>query len=263
VYQGENLKKYLKSTGKSVTTLAERLNVSRQSVYQYFTSVNLERETVNNILTALGAAESEIWPSEQQNGENKPHVANPRLEAVPTRLYADPLEFENKSDKIINLPDGTIALRVPIVPARAYAGYMRGFADPEYYDDLDDILIGVDKEPGGTYLGFEVVGDSMVCIDTVELAEQSIFPGRIAVGRDLPKEHWKTRLHTHNYSNWIFVHKTEGILIKQIAHHDVENGIVTIHSLNPKYPDEDLMLADMQQIFSVIQIAQRTRSKLK
>jgi phage repressor protein C with HTH and peptisase S24 domain len=188
---------------------------------------------------------------------------NPRLEAVPTRLYADPLDHENRNEKIIYLPDGTIAMRVPIVPARAYAGYMTGFADPEYYDDLEDILIGVDKEPGGTYIGFEVVGKSMICLDTEELAEQSIFPGRIAIGRELPPEHWKTRLHTHNYKNWIFVHKTEGILIKQIAKHDVDNGIITIHSLNPDYQDEDLKLSDMQQIFSVLEIVQRTRTKLK
>lgn len=189
--------------------------------------------------------------------------SNPRLEAVPTRLYADPLDHDDKSKRVITLPDGTIALRVPIVPARAYAGYKVGYADPEYYDNLDDILIGVDKEPGGTYIGFEVVGNSMVCLDTEELAEESIFPGRIAVGRDLPHENWKTRLHTHNYKNWIFVHKTEGILIKQIAKHDVDNGIITIHSLNRKFKDEDLKLEDMQQIFSVIQIVQRTRPKLK
>ncbi|WP_183567402.1 S24 family peptidase [Mucilaginibacter sp. SP1R1] len=186
-----------------------------------------------------------------------------RLEAVPTRLYPDPLEHDDKSQEKFTLPDGTAALRVKIVPERAYAGYSRGFADPEYYDDLEDILIGVDKEPNGTYLGFEVIGDSMICLDTIELAEESIFPGRIAIGRDLHKDSWKTRLHTHNYKNWIFVHKTEGILIKQIAKHDVENGTITIHSLNPKYNDETLRLDDMQQIFSVIQIVQRTRPKLK
>jgi DNA-binding XRE family transcriptional regulator len=196
-------------------------------------------------------------------GEMFVNQSNPRLEARPTRLYADPMDFDDKTEKVINLPDGTVVLRVPIVPERAYAGYMRGFADPEYYDDLEDILIGVDKEPNGTYIGFEVVGDSMICLDTVELAEESIFPGRIAIGRDLPADSWKTRLHTHNYKNWIFVHKTEGILIKQIVNHDVVNGTITIHSLNPKYKDETLKLEDMQQIFSVIQIVQRTRPKMK
>jgi transcriptional regulator with XRE-family HTH domain len=217
VYQGEKFQRYLSSNGISVAAAAEKLGVSRQNVYKYFKTANLELSTVDNITRKFGVEASELWPSV------------PRLEAKPTRLYPDPLDHEDKSQKIIYLPDGTIGMRVPIVPARAYAGYMMGFADPEYYDDLEDILIGVDKEPGGTYLGFEVTGVSMICLDTVELAEESIFPGRIAIGRELSKEHWKTRLHTHNYKNWIFVHKTEGILIKQIANHDVENGIVTIH----------------------------------
>ncbi|MEO6522184.1 MAG: helix-turn-helix transcriptional regulator [Mucilaginibacter sp.] len=252
-YQGERFKLYLEKRGISANRAAKALDVTRQTVYQYFRSKNLSRDTVASILSVFNVSEEEIWVTSP----------NPRLEASPTRLYANPLDHEDKTEKIITLPDGTMAMRVPIVPARAYAGYMRGFADPEYYDDLEDILIGVDKEPNGTYIGFEVVGDSMICLDTVELAEESIFPGRIAVGRDLDRDSWKTKLHVHNYKNWIFVHKTEGILIKQIAAHDVAEGIVTIHSLNPNYPDEQLKLEDMQQIFSVIQIVQRTRPKMK
>jgi len=256
VYQGEKFKQYLLRNGISVVEAANRLGVGRQSIYQYFKSSNLSIETVKNIIDKFDTSIGDIFDYEGPS-------INPRLEAKPQRLYADPLDYDDRSKKIIHLPDGTVAMRVPIVPARAYAGYMVGFADPEYYDDLDDILIGVDKEPNGTYIGFEVVGDSMVCLDSIELAEESIFPGRIAVGRDLPQEHWKTRLHTHNYKNWIFVHRTEGILIKQIAKHDVEAGVITIHSLNPNYPDQDMLLEDMQQIFSVIQIVQKTRPKLK
>lgn len=255
-YQGQKFKAFLQKNGISALKASELLDVSRQTVYQYFNSSNLTRETVSKILTAFNTEADDIFGNDELE-----YI--PRLEAKPTRLYPDPLDHEDKDQKIIYLPDGTIGMRVPIVPARAYAGYMMGFADPEYYDDLEDILIGTDKEPGGTYLGFEVTGNSMICLDTIELAEDSIFPGRIAIGRELPRENWKTRLHTHNYKNWVFVHRTEGILIKQIANHDVENGIITIHSLNPDYDDEELYLDDMQQIFSVIQIVQRTRPKLK
>ncbi|MDQ7947670.1 MAG: hypothetical protein AAGB30_11245 [Pedobacter sp.] len=261
-YQGEKFRLYLQRNGLSASQAATILKVSRQNIYQYFKSKNLNRETVNTIIDKFKVSESIIWGAESSDNV-KSNISNPRLEANPTRLYPDPLDYDNKDEKFIYLPDGTIAMRIPIVPQRAYAGYMSGFADPTYYDDLEDILIGVDREASGTYIGFEVKGDSMICYDTEELAEESIFPGRIAIGRELDKTHWKTRLHTHNYKNWIFVHKTEGILIKQIAKHDVENGIITIHSLNPKYEDEDLNLEDMQQIFSVIQIVQRTRPKLK
>ena len=254
---GAVLKAFIEKNNVDISDLAKRIGLHRTTIYTHF-----EREEIKNVVKEKYRAAFSADPF-VENVEKTATSSNPRLEAIPTRLYADPLDYDDKSQRIINLPDGTMALRVPIVPARAYAGYMRGFADPEYYDDLEDILIGVDREPGGTYIGFEVVGDSMVCLDTLELADESIFPGRIAIARDLPQENWKTRLHTHNYKNWVFVHKTEGILIKQIASHDIENGRVTIHSLNPKYPDEVLLLSDMQQIFSVMQVVQRTRTKLK
>lgn len=188
-----------------------------------------------------------------------PEYTNPRLEAKPISLYPNKEDEDGKSDKFVYTPDGTIGMKVKVVPTKAYAGYLRGFADPEYYDDFDYLVIAVEQEHRGTYLGFEVSGDSMVCLETLDLAQQSIFPGRVAIGRDLPRHQWSYKLHTHNYDNWVIVHKTEGILIKQIANHDVDNGIITIHSLNPEYEDEDLFLDEVEQIFSVVQIVDKKR----
>ncbi|RQO66809.1 hypothetical protein DBR40_21910 [Pedobacter sp. KBW01] len=184
---------------------------------------------------------------------------NPRLEATPISLYPHKEDDTAPDGKFLFAPDGTIGMKVKIIPAKAYAGYLRGFADPEYYDDFDYEVIAVDQKHRGTYLGFEVRGDSMVCLSSPELAEQSIFPGRIAIGRDLPKHQWMYKLHTHNYDNWVIVHKTEGILIKQIIDHNVDDGIIKIHSLNPDYEDEELYLDEVEQIFSVVRIITKTR----
>ncbi|WP_231464784.1 hypothetical protein [Pedobacter sp. Leaf132] len=184
---------------------------------------------------------------------------NPRHEAMPIRLHPNKEDEDETDKKFLYAADGTMGMKVKVVPAKAYAGYLRGFADAEYYDDFEYVVIAVEQEHRGTYLGFEVRGDSMVCLDSEELAEQSIFPGRIAIGRDLPRHQWVYKLHTHNYDNWIIVHKTEGILIKQIINHDVEDGIIKIHSLNPNYEDEELYLDEVEQIFSVVQIIKKTR----
>ena len=144
------------------------------------------------------------------------------------------------------------------MPAKAYAGYLRGFADPEYYEDLDTISIDVQKRHGGDYMAFEVKGDSMISTDP-KIMEQNVYEGWIAVGRDLSKHQWQYKLHTHNYDTWIIVHKRKGILIKQIANHDVEKAEITIHSLNPDYEDETFSLNDIDQIFSVVQIINRRK----
>jgi len=249
-YQGEYFKTFLYRKRIAVTEAAKILNVSRQTIYQYFNSKNLTREVVSNILQKFEVTESDVWSSDDDNAI--------RIEAKPLRL-ADPYSLDATNEKFYKLADGSLIMQVPVITQRAYAGYLVGFADPEFYDDLETIPLPVEGVHRGSYLAFEVAGDSMVCLDSIELAEQSIFPGRIAIGRDLPKDKWKYRLHTHTTDTWVIVHRSKGILIKHISGHDVENGIITIHSLNPAYEDEDLRLQDIEQIFSVVQILIRKR----
>lgn len=189
-----------------------------------------------------------FFKNEEKLNRNESH---PRLEATPLHLASDPHDFDYDGSRFEDLGDGTIRMRVPIIPFKAYAGYLRGFQDPEFYEDLKTISVDVYKEHKGNYIAFEVSGDSMITADP-GLFEYMALPGWKAVGRELPKHHWKYKLHTHKTDTWIIVHNTEGILIKNIAQHDVEESTITIHSLNPKYADEVLQLNDVAQIFSVV-----------
>lgn len=80
-YQGEKLKEYLESKKISVVNAANLLGVTRQNVYQYFKSNNLERETVNNILDKFNVHETDIW--------GKQVVAAPEVKMIqlPTEGY--------------------------------------------------------------------------------------------------------------------------------------------------------------------------------
>ena len=237
-YQGEKFKIYLDKRGISVAKTAETLEVSRQNIYGLFKSANLSTETVKKILDRFSADEEEIWPKES------------RLEAKPLSI-ADPFGEYSTGEKIYQLPDGQKIMEVKIVPAKGQAGYLRGFPDPEYYEDLPTLTISVNGNHTGTYLAFEVVGDSMTPTKIEDIGD-AILDGWHVVGRELSRNHWKSKLHTHKHSYWVIVHKTEGILIKNIKEHDVENGLITIHSLNEKYKDEVLNLDDIEQIFSGI-----------
>lgn len=176
---------------------------------------------------------------------------NPRHEARPLHLASDPNDYDNDGSKFEDVGGGIIRMRVPIVPVKAYAGYLRGFQDPEFYEDLTTISIDVFKEHRGHYLTFEVEGDSMMTLDP-DLFEFMALPGWKAVSREVPRHQWAYKLHTHKVDTWIIVHNTEGILIKQIVNHDVNLGTITVHSLNPKYPDETFNLNDVAQIFNVV-----------
>jgi transcriptional regulator with XRE-family HTH domain len=207
-------------------------------------------------LEASGAAISKVEVLNSLNQYFKIESnSNPRLEAVPLRLASDPNDYDNDGTRFEELPDGTIRMRVPVIPDKAFAGYLRGFQDVEFYEDLPYISVDVSKQHKGHYLAFEVRGDSMTTLEP-ENFRQSIFDGVIVVGRELAKHHWKYKLHTNDYDAWIIVHKTEGILVKQVIDHDVDAGMITIHSLNPDkktYPDQKLWLGDVEQIFNVVQ----------
>src|SRR6187431_652816 len=49
---------------------------------------------------------------------------------------------------------------IPFVPMKAAAGYMAGYADPDYIDELNTFTLPMLS--GGNYRAFEIMGDSML-----------------------------------------------------------------------------------------------------
>lgn len=157
---------------------------------------------------------------------------------------------ENEASPI----DEPIILRVPLVSQYAHAGYLAGYADAAYMDSLPTIPYIVDHEALGHYVAFEVKGDSMN-----DGTEDSILEGDRLLCREIQPHLWvSSRLHFRKW-DFVIVH-TEGILVKRIINHDVDNHTITIHSLNSMYPDKVINLADVKQIFNVIEL-QRPRRR--
>lgn len=240
-YKGEKFKKFLKNKGIGAAKAAEKLGVSRQTVYQYFKSNSLERETVNNILTTFDVSEDEVFG----NGVSEPDRSNAKDIGSPT-IYE-----EEGFTKFTEISPGRYRMGVELVPVYAQAGYLTGYADQEFLEELPKHYITVDRYVRGKYRSFEISGDSMNNGD-INVAMPN---GTIATGREVKRELWTSKLHNHQWPNWIFVHRTEGIIAKQIAHQDIENGILVLRSLNPdknKYPDFEVHLDEIEQIYNVI-----------
>jgi phage repressor protein C with HTH and peptisase S24 domain len=140
---------------------------------------------------------------------------------------------------------------VPVVNHYAYAGYLRGYGDAEYLESLPKIPWLIDKEYKGTYMAFEVRGDSMD-----DNSRDSYVEGDKILCREINKEHWKSKLHIRDW-DFVIVHKTEGILIKRIIKHDVAKGTLLLHSLNDLYEDFTVNLADVAKIFNVVQVSRK------
>lgn len=148
------------------------------------------------------------------------------------------------------LSNGKYRMRVPFIPVKAYAKYVDEIRDAEFfsteYDEFDFI---VDKIGHGRYFAFEIKGDSMD-----DDSRRSLCDGDIVLARELGKEHWRDKLHTTDYPNWIIV-LDNTILCKQIVGQNLEQCTITCHSLNPspEYSDFELKLNDVSQLCNIVQ----------
>lgn len=163
--------------------------------------------------------------------------------------------YKTKSGNIIDeLPNGKFLLTVPLLPYKAHATYISEFQDAEYISDLTKVSFIVDRVPRGSYMAFEIMNDSMndATLER-EASRNAILNGDIVLGRELGKQHWKSKLNTNGYPHWIIVHK-DTIVCKEIINHDVERGIITCHSLNnsPEFQDFELKLDECHQLFNII-----------
>lgn len=141
---------------------------------------------------------------------------------------------------------------VPMVEDYAEAGFLEGYKDQSYIDDLPRHSAIVDKYHKGKYFAFRVKGQGME-----DGTDNSIPEGAIVTGREIQKDLWNSRFHIHKNKDYIIVHK-EGIIISRIKDHDIEKGVLTCESINPNkdvYPDFNIFLDDCNLIFNIINIS--------
>ncbi|MCD7902002.1 MAG: peptidase S24 [Bacteroides sp.] len=167
-------------------------------------------------------------------------------------------EMYREVKKVREMPNAVLmaanhVMYVPFVNQYAYAGYTSGYADNTYMDSLPTIPFIADHEGRGNYIVFEVKGDSMN-----DGTEDSYLEGDKLLCREIAPHLWAdSKLHIRKW-DFVIVH-TDGILIKQILDHDVENHTITIHSLNDMYPDRKIDLCDVRQLFNVIELQRAKR----
>ncbi|OHT44469.1 LexA family transcriptional regulator [Flavobacterium tructae] len=161
---------------------------------------------------------------------------------------------QNITSNANNLLFSTNVMHVPLVNQYAYAGYMNGFNDPEFIEELPKIPFIVEKEHKGEYMCFEVKGDSMD-----NGTHESYLERDILLCRNVRRDFWKSKLHIDKW-DFVIIDKNSGICVKRIIKHDVENGIITCHSLNDYYEDFDIDLRNVSKIFNIVDI-QRKRNR--
>ena len=135
---------------------------------------------------------------------------------------------------------------IQFVPVKAAAGYLAGYADPDFIDELNTFTLPM--LAGGSYRAFEIIGDSM-------LPTQS---GSVIVGEKVEDiENVKSS------NTYIVVSRNEGIVYKRVLKNNRSKTKVTLVSDNPLYEpyqvnsDEIVELWQAQMIISKANVQQR------
>ncbi|GAB3295438.1 hypothetical protein GCM10027511_09210 [Hymenobacter humi] len=122
---------------------------------------------------------------------------------------------------------------IELVPQKAAAGYLNGYADPEYLEVLPKFRLPMLSQ-SGTYRAFEIAGDSMLPISS----------GTVIVGRYV--EDWAT---IKDGTPCIVVSSKDGIVFKRVFNKLRSNAMFVLHSDNPNFSPYDINVDDVLEIW--------------
>ena len=121
---------------------------------------------------------------------------------------------------------------IHFVPVKAAAGYLAGYADSEFIDELNTFTLPM--LAGGNYRAFEIIGDSMMPTPS----------GSIIVGEKVDaKEEVK------NDQAYIVVSRNEGIVYKRILKSNKAKNKFTLVSDNPQYQPYQVNTEDVVELW--------------
>jgi transcriptional regulator with XRE-family HTH domain len=211
---------------------------------------NRTAENINStkLLVNKHRTNNTTTPNETHNNESD-YNANASKHPLSNARDIGPIVTDSDSE-FTEISPGRYRLKVPLVPEYAHAGYLSGYSDQEYLNELPMHELTVTTPPKGIYRAFEIYGDSMD-----DGTKKCIPDGTIVTGREIQRQYWKSKIHSHKWPNYVFVHKTEGIICKQIKSQNVAEGKLILTSLNPDkaaYPDFEVEMDDLLQILNIV-----------
>ena len=122
---------------------------------------------------------------------------------------------------------------IELVPQKAAAGYLNGYADREYLEVLPKFRLPMLSQMG-TYRAFEIAGDSML----------PIASGTVIVGRYV--EEWTS---IKDGTPCVVVSSRDGIVFKRVFNKLRSNAMLVLHSDNPNFSPYDVKADDVLEIW--------------
>jgi transcriptional regulator with XRE-family HTH domain len=121
---------------------------------------------------------------------------------------------------------------IHFVPVKAAAGYLAGYADSEFIDELNTFTLPM--LAGGNYRAFEIIGDSMLPTPS----------GSIIVAEKVDNAD-----DVKNDQAYIVVSRNEGIVYKRLVRNNRAKNKITMVSDNPQYQPYQVNAEDVVELW--------------
>jgi transcriptional regulator with XRE-family HTH domain len=228
-YAGKNLKYIRKQREWTQEEMAIQLQIKRSLVGAYEEERAEPRLEVQEAICALFNISLEEFLFQDLSLKG-----NAGVDSGPGLSYLD-RRRSMKMDK-----SSSAAPIVPFIPVKAAAGYLAGYADPEFIDELNTFTLPM-LAPGD-YRAFEIIGDSMLPTPS----------GSVIVGEkvDSIKE-------VKNSNTYIVVSNSDGVVYKRIVTNDDNKEKLTLLSDNPLYEPYQVNSQDIVEVWKAVYIIQK------
>lgn len=121
---------------------------------------------------------------------------------------------------------------IDIVPIKASAGYLQGYSDPEYIEQLEKIKLPF--LPTGTHRAFPISGDSMLPLKS----------GSFVVAKFIDDIN-----DVKNGRTCVVLTKDDGLVYKRVYNKIEEKGCLELHSDNKTYVPYDVKIQDIMELW--------------
>ncbi|SFC60821.1 DNA-binding transcriptional regulator, XRE-family HTH domain [Parapedobacter composti] len=211
-----NLKYLRKKKGLTQQQFADEMGIKRASVGAYEEErAEPKYELLKKIASFYGLTMDELV-NEAINDKWKPA---PKSDASNVRVLSITVDEGDREN-------------IEMVPVKASAGYLNGYADPEYIAELPKFSLPIFRQ--GTYRAFEIQGDSMLPLQ----------PGSIVIAEYV--DNWNEVKPGQTY---VVISRTDGVVYKRIAFKYKEDKGLKLVSDNKSYEPYWVAAADILEIW--------------
>lgn len=134
-------------------------------------------------------------------------------------------------------------VEIRFVPVKAAAGYLAGYGDPEFVDELNTFTLPM-LGPG-QYRAFEILGDSMLPTPS----------GSVIVGEKIDDLE-----EVKNSNTYVLLSRNEGVVYKRIMKNNRLKNKITLVSDNPQYEPYNVSTEDVLEVWKAVYIMQKANA---